>query len=810
MDTKRRPIRQKVQTMVLCISAIALIVTGAAGIAGMIRIQGDSEKALISQMEQNLYNIADSKADLADSELEKYAGYVRNFTDYIHELYSNPDNYIPHEVLPPTMENAGMLAMQRVLDPSADIEVLRGEINLLGNLRQIWDPVIMDNYDVITSMYAGTKSGVMIAYDKNSDNALPENGASESYYDFHNSGWYKTGLEQRGLFFTDIYSDVFNMGMMITCATSFHDADGKFAGVVAMDMLISDLYKAIVDIDLGEGSSAFLVDRAGKVINPDGQDRTIINMGLDAEAERAILSGGTGISITGDRVYYAYNTIKSTGWKFCVTIPENVILAPVRTVNENVILTILSFIIAFVVILVLVVIVANSFSRKLTTPIIALGQDVQEISGGNLDYRAEIRSNDEVGDLAQSFNDMAASLKDYVKNLAAVTAEKERIGAELNVATQIQADMLPRIFPPFPERTEFDIYASMNPAKEVGGDFYDFFLIDDDHLALVIADVSGKGVPAALFMVISKTLIKNRAQMGGTPNEILADVNNQLCEGNDADLFVTVWLGILEISTGHVTASNAGHEYPAIRKADGDYELFKTKQSPAVATMEGIRFKQSEFTLEPGDSLYVYTDGVPEATNIHEELYGTDKMLEVLNTTHDMTSHDVLQTVRESVYDFTGEAQQFDDITMLYLKYLGGGKTDMHELTIDAKTEKLDEVLDFIDARLDEWGFSMKTQTQVNIAVEEIFVNIAHYAYGEKTGQAKITIARKGDDAEITFTDSGVPYNPLEKPDPDVTLSAEERDIGGLGIFIVKKSMDDVSYEYIDGKNVLTIRKNKG
>ena len=674
MEIKRRPIRQKVQVMVLCISAIALIVTGVAGIVGMIRIQGDSEAALISQMEQNLYNIAGSKADLADSELEKYAGYVRNFADYIHELYSHPDNYVPREVMPPRMENAGILAMQRVLDPSADVEALRSEINLFGNLRQIWNPIIMAHYDVITSFYAGTQSGVMIAYDKNSDNALPETEGGESYYSFHDSGWYTTGLKERGLFFTDIYSDVYNMGMMITCGAPFHDADGKFAGVVAMDMLISDLYKAIVDIDLGEGAFAFLVDRAGKVINPDGQDRTIFSMGLDSKAEQAIISGKTGISITGDRIYYAYTPIKSTGWKFCVMIPESVILAPVRTVNENVIFTIISFIVAFVVILVLVVVVANAFSRKLTTPIIALGQDVKEISSGDLDYRAEIRTNDEIGDLAQSFNDMAASLKDYVKNLAAVTAEKERIGAELNVATQIQADMLPRIFPPFPDRTEFDIYASMTPAKEVGGDFYDFFMIDDDHLALVIADVSGKGVPAALFMVIAKTLIKNRAMMGGSPNEILADVNNQLCEGNDADLFVTVWLGILEISTGHVEASNAGHEYPAIRKADGKYELFKTKQSPAVATMEGLRFRASEFTLEPGDSLYIYTDGIPEATDIHETLYGTDKMLEVLNTTGDMPPQEVIEVMKRSVFDFTGEAPQFDDVTMLYLKFFGGGK----------------------------------------------------------------------------------------------------------------------------------------
>ncbi len=296
---------------------------------------------------------------------------------------------------------------------------------------------------------------------------------------------------------------------------------------------------------------------------------------------------------------------------------------------------------------------------------------MKEISGGNLDYRARIRGNDEIGDLAGSFNDMAASLKDYIKNLAAVTAEKERIGAELHVATQIQADMLPRIFPPFPERKEFDLYATMTPAKEVGGDFYDFFLIDDDHLALVMADVSGKGVPAALFMVIAKTLIKNRAQMGGSPTEILSVVNDQLCDGNEAGLFVTVWLGILEISTGKVVMVNAGHEHPALRRAGGSWELLKTKHSPAVAVREGMKFREAEFELFPGDRLYLYTDGVAEATNAANELYGTDRMIDALNRHAGEPVEELPVSMKREIDAFVGDAPQFDDITMLTLRYWG-------------------------------------------------------------------------------------------------------------------------------------------
>ena len=228
--------------------------------------------------------------------------------------------------------------------------------------------------------------------------------------------------------------------------------------------------------------------------------------------------------------------------------------------------------------------------------------------------------------------------------------------------------MLPRIFPAFPERTEFDIFASMDPAKEVGGDFYDFFLIDEDHLALVIADVSGKGVPAALFMVISKTLLKNQALMKKAPKDILTEVNGQLCENNDAQMFVTVWLGIYEISTGKLTAANAGHEYPAIRRADGKFELYRDKHGFVLAGMENIKYRQYELQLNAGDTLFVYTDGVAEAADSSNELFGTDRMTEALNREPDAEPQKLICNVNEKIAEFVGEADQFDDITMLAIK----------------------------------------------------------------------------------------------------------------------------------------------
>ena len=286
----------------------------------------------------------------------------------------------------------------------------------------------------------------------------------------------------------------------------------------------------------------------------------------------------------------------------------------------------------------------------------------------------DIHTGDEIEDLYKSVRFMQTSLIDYMDNLTRVMAEKERIGAELSIAAKIQADMLPRIFPGFTDREEFVLSATMDPAKEVGGDFYDFFMVDDTHLCLVMADVSGKGVPAALFMVISKTLIKNRAQRGDSPAQIMANVNAQLCDGNEAQLFVTVWLAIIDLETGRGVAANAGHEHPVLRRSGGRYETVVYRHSPALATVEGIRFREHEFRLDPGDTLFVYTDGVPEATDTKDRLFGSERMLGSLNRHPDAEPEELLRALRKDVDDFVGDAPQFDDITMLAIRYDGPKK----------------------------------------------------------------------------------------------------------------------------------------
>jgi len=316
--------------------------------------------------------------------------------------------------------------------------------------------------------------------------------------------------------------------------------------------------------------------------------------------------------------------------------------------------------------------------RTVVTPIdqltVATGAFIEnnkeELAAGTAHVNVpEIRTGDEVEQLAKSFRKMQEDILNYIRDLMTMTAEKERISAELNVATQIQADMLPRIFPPFPERGEFDIYAIMNPAKEVGGDFYDFFLVDEDHLAIVIADVSGKGVPAALFMVIAKTLIKNHAQNKESPAGVFTNTNNQLCEGNDAGLFVTSWMAVLTISTGELSYVNAGHNPPLLKRKNGEYEYLRSRPGFVLAGMEGVRYREGSITLEDGDRLFLYTDGVTEATNADKELFGEERLKAALDSVGNAPIRDMLIFVKEQIDGFVGDAEQFDDITMLGIEY---------------------------------------------------------------------------------------------------------------------------------------------
>lgn len=796
----------------------------------------DSRNTLIEQAQQQLITLAGEKARYTEVKLKVIQDNVSIIAAEMTQLASNPDAYPARMPAEPDRANTGTITPQllfsAIVEDKNDPELLR-EIGAAGNIQDFL--VRMNSAsDVIASSYIASQNGFVIMADKISDRKFPDATTDvPSPYEAFARPWYIKAEAERKLIFTDLVYDIHGGGLCIIAASPY-EANGAFAGVVGMGSYLTEINEIVLSTQIGQSGFGFILNQKGEVtISPKTEGELLAdpnnlkdvrlsdNKELAQVATRMTAgeSGVVQITLDGKDCYLAFAPLTSVGWSFATVIERDEVIAPalqsessiitltnqsVAGMDEQITRVTITMGIAAVLLLAAVAVAGWRLSLRITRPLMVLNEGVKVVSGGKLDYFIDIHTGDEIEMLANSFNKMTRDLLDQMINLKHVTAEKERIGAELDVAKHIQASMLPCIFPAFPERPELDIYATMTPAKEVGGDFYDFFLTDDDHLAMVMADVSGKGVPAALFMVIAKTLLKNVAQTGLTPREVLEKVNNQLCENNEAEMFVTVWLGILEISTGKLTAANAGHEYPVLKKADGDYELIKDKHGFVLAGMEGARYKEYELQMEPGDKLYLYTDGVAEATDAQNELYGTDRMLAALNRCKEAGCEEVLRRVKEDIDLFVGTAPQFDDITMLGIELKKADTGGLKKLMLKPTLEAMDQVTAFVEQELEGAEVPMKIIAQMNIAVDEIFSNIARYA---RASDATVGCMVKDSTVTLRFADNGSPYDPTEKPDPDTTLSAEERDVGGLGIFMVKKSMDSVEYEYRDGLNILTLTK---
>ena len=458
----------------------------------------------------------------------------------------------------------------------------------------------------------------------------------------------------------------------------------------------------------------------------------------------------------------------------------------------NTFMEIIVFAILFALIYILIKrVVVNKLKR--------VNGSLTKITRGNLDEMVNVRSNEEFASLSDDINTTVETLKKYIAEASA------RIDEELELAKNIQASALPNIFPAFPKRKDFDIFASMTPAKEVGGDFYDFYITENDTLNFLIADVSGKGIPAAMFMMRARTELKTLTEAGRAIGEVFTNGNNSLCEGNDAGMFVTAWQAGIDLSNGHVRYANAGHNPPLVRHEGGKFEYLRTRAGFVLAGMDGVKYKMQELDLVPGDIIFLYTDGVTEATNGEKILFGEERLYEAINSREFDSMEELCKFVKGEVDTFVGDAPQFDDITMVAFKYIGVPTITFEKATI----LDINSVTEFVETHLEELDCPMKAATQIDVAIDELFSNIVKYGYPGDPGPVTVKFIPRDDPKSVTirFEDEGIPYNPLTKDDPDVTLSAEEREIGGLGIFVVKKTMDDIKYKYEDGKNILTIKK---
>ena len=801
---------------------------------------GELSSTVLNQMAEETIKMSTRiEAMMLNNLMRQLSGHVRMLGEYAYSVLTSPEDYgskfIPTPAELDPYETGTQLLYDEGVGPSNRNALSKAY--LLGNMAEFMESLYRTGW--LNSCFVSAPEGVTLITDSSPQMKVTEDGSVVTVT-ASTRPWYIGAVKTGELYFSDVEKDFFSDSIGIVCSMPVY-VNGKLSVVVGADLFLDMIEDEVSEFDK-TNSFMFLINQNGHVIfSPKDTGVLAAKVSSDATDLRTlgndfslfitdVLNGVTDLArveLEGQDYYMIGKKMDSIGWAVISVVdlasierPSQEMQQSLAEISDSTSDEISDILRNFGIIGILIIlgisavglVVSLTVSGRVVNPLKKMTKKIQNIKGSSVEFEMEpsYLTNDEIEILARAFEDLSNKTREYIKQITSITAEKERIGAELNVATQIQADMLPSIFPPYPQKTEIDLYATMSPAKEVGGDFYDFFLTDPNHLALVMADVSGKGVPAALFMVIAKTLLKNRAMMGGSPAEVLEDVNNLLCDGNKTQFFVTAWMAIVDLRTGDGVAANAGHEHPALRRAGKQYELVKYPHSPVLGMMEGIVYKEHEFKIYPGDSLFVYTDGVPEATDSHNTLFGEERMVEALNRNPEANPEEVIKNVRSGIDEFVAGAEQFDDITMLCFKYKGNKEdVEMDELEIEAKVENLDKVLAFVDSHLETVDCPTPYMMNIDIAVEEIFVNIAKYAYDGEPGKAwiRMGVEKCPRTMFLTFIDEGKPFDPVSKPDPDVTLSAEKRKIGGLGIFMVKKSMDSMEYERRDNRNILTITK---
>ena len=687
------------------------VADGNSAIGGKAALAGG--EVLVDQALLDAANWVSAEARGMERELRNVADTLELLAGYLSYVYQNADRFplLPfHHVrfVPDRgrqmqwMLSPGMVARSTGLTSDLAEAGVVEETFLVGNMRPLFDRAMAANQN-IASIYIASLSGINVFFD---DSAAQKTtgDVSTDVLEVRTAAtmWYYAVARNLELSVTDAYRDRFGRGLCITFSAPYFGAGGEFKGVMGIDFMISDLSTNILQYDSDGIGYAVLLNVYGvggpTIIAAPGVDDTnkgdiCLFLGRDWESVILKMKGyASGVAEStlaaygGEQdVYVVWAPVELTGWTFAFVLRREDVIAPselirgliegmtrdvIGATDGRIVLTMAALALFMLAVLVLTAFVAANMSKRITDPIMVLAGDVKAIGDGNLDYTSNIRTGDEVEDLSLSFQQMTVNLKNHVNNLSRITAEKERIGAELNVATKIQASMLPCIFPAFPERAEFDVYATMIPAKEVGGDFYDFFMVDENRLAIVIADVSDKGVPAALFMVIAKTLIKNNAQSGKPPREVFETVNDILCESNSADMFVTAFMGVFDISTGLLVYVNAGHNPPLVRCAGSNCEWLRGKPGFVLAGIEGTKYRQDEITLGKGDSLFLYTDGVTEAMNRRNKLFTEARLLKVASDHGNLPPREFVDCVKSEIDVFADGAEQADDITMAVLKMM--------------------------------------------------------------------------------------------------------------------------------------------
>lgn len=868
MRNGKHTIRRKITALLLCMVTVSILLSGAVSLWGLLsmkRLSADSsrrlgqtaaedaERALESLAVQNLQAVAKERASSIEGEFQAVAAYVRGIAAMTKNVYEHPEQY-PERQTPLPVQGSHALAPQLMWSEALAaragggaqpdfIPPLTEEILKLGNVQDFLVQCNAHN-DMVSSTYVATKSGWVIQADYIAANKYQGGGAAPDYFDAERRQWFQRAVyaAEGGVVYSDVLRDISGGGNCIVCASPVF-VKGKLVAVAGVGSYLDTVNEAVLNTVIGKTGYAFLIGKKGQIlVSPKKAGETAAtaeklvdirrgeNAQLAAIAGKLLLgdSGAERILLDGADVYLAYAPLESLGWGLVTVMDVGEALAPAwesqgrilslaekasesqgRTIQE--ILASLGAVMAAA--LLLICLAGAVFSKKLTDPVHTLAYEVARIDGGNLDVPIRLETGDEVEEVACAFNKMAVQMKAYMENLAVAAAEQEHIRTELSMATAIQADMLPDSGCALREWEALSLYASMTPAKEVGGDFYDFFPLDENHLALIIADVSGKGVPAALFMVVAKTLLRSLITGSGTLAEAVSEANRKLCDGNQNGMFVTAWIGILDLSSGELFYVSAGHNPPLLGSREKGMAYVRQSSGPVLAAMEDTAYRLQKLRMLPGDTLFLYTDGVTEANDVHGNLYGEERLSELLNASEETTPERLATAVHRDLWRFQGEAEQFDDITMLVVRYnknkkKGEAAEEARAAALwrrnigPAELSRLASVQDFVEkAFVGEQG-AAEWLYKLLIALDEIFSNICRHS---NAVEVAVECGMEGHRALLIIEDNGKAFNPLTSPKPDVAADVEKREPGGLGIYMVKQMIDQVDYERTDGKNRLTM-----
>lgn len=648
-------------------------------------------------------------------------------------------------------------------------------------------------------------------------------------YDYPLMDWFQISRELDTTYWTEPYFDENGGGVFMTTfsAPFYRTINGKkvFCGVVTADVSLEGLIAAISRIKVYETGYCFVVSRTGTIAAHPLRE-AIMNESMFSLAEEKnypdmrklghlMQSGTSGKSTfeyrnlkTGKLSWFYYASVKGNGWTAGVLYPVEELMGDVTRLSRFVLL------LAIAGALLLVVIISY-IAQSITRPIRSLAQASKQIAGGDFNHEVRLlRRKDEVGDLNHSFIRMQHKLKSYIEDLKKTTAEMQKIESELQIAHDIQMSIIPKLFPPFPERTDLDLFGTLIPVKEVGGDLYDFFFIDETRLVLAIGDVSGKGVPASLFMAVTRTLLRARFTRNAKASDIVRIVNDDLCKENTQKMFVTFFLAILNVATGELEYCNAGHNPPYIIGANGIRELEAFHGYP-LGIQADKPYKSARERMRKGETIVLFTDGITEAENKQFEFFEEEKLLKVLAEHAEDTAQQLTKAILDGVNAFTMMHQQSDDITLLVMKYLGDGRGETaksavfkYSILVKQNIDELIKLQGELDSLFTAWHITQETVNDYQLVFEELMTNIIYYAFNDEAEHFIVIRINYEDGVIITrIEDDGVEFNPLNAEDPGIPTSIRGVKPGGLGIFLCKKILDTIEYRRTDGKNILTFTK---